>query len=187
MPTSRLLIVTIACLAGQITCDELDPNLKRCEDKAFNDPGYSPRCAYTCRNGLLADETEYWGIYKDATVCVVLQNGDPNKFQHVGTCKNGICVQYEGPNTQQVWSQLPELQDQFHECDTISSGDSVENCLFVCKKYQYPYEKEGYFYGVYKDGNKCKLENGEVGVCFSGFCHGKEYFPTIDNGPLKPS
>lgn len=26
----------------------------------------------------------------------VLENADPENFTHIGTCKNGACVQYEG-------------------------------------------------------------------------------------------
>uniref|UniRef100_A0A0K8RGW2 Putative basic tail protein n=1 Tax=Ixodes ricinus TaxID=34613 RepID=A0A0K8RGW2_IXORI len=158
MPASRLLIVTIACLAGQITCAELDPNLKRCEDIAFDDPGYSLGCTYACKNGKLDDETEYWGNYEDATVCVVLKNDDfdANHFDHIGTCKNGSCVEYKEENIQEVWSQLPQTQAQFHYCDPKSSEDAVDNCLYICEKeYQ---GKWGYFFGIYLDYNKCKIQ-----------------------------
>uniref|UniRef100_V5H446 Putative 18 3 19 kDa secreted protein n=1 Tax=Ixodes ricinus TaxID=34613 RepID=V5H446_IXORI len=97
MMAAQLLIVIVACL-GQITCAELDPLLKRCEDKAFDDPGYSLGCTYTCKSGNRSDDTEYWGTYYDATVCVDLNNGDPDQLNHIGTCRNGVCVQYEAEN-----------------------------------------------------------------------------------------
>nr|AAM93663.1 putative 18.7 kDa secreted protein [Ixodes scapularis] len=185
MLAAQLLIVIVACLAGQITCAELDPALKRCEDKVFEDPGYSLGCTYTCENGNTSDDTVYWGIYKDATVCVDLQDGDPNQFNHIGTCKSGTCVEYKEENIQQVWSTLPETQAQFHHCLRMSSKDPVDSCLYICKKHHHG--KERYFYGAYEDSNKCNLKNGDIGVCLSAFCHGPEYFPPIDNGPLKPS
>uniref|UniRef100_V5IG37 Basic tail protein n=1 Tax=Ixodes ricinus TaxID=34613 RepID=V5IG37_IXORI len=170
MMAAQLLIVIVACLAGQITCAELDPLLKRCEDKVFDDPGYSLGCTYTCKSGNRSDDTEYWGTYYDATVCVDLNNGDPDQLNHIGTCRNGVCVQYEAENIQQVWSTLPETQDQFHNCLRKSSENPVDNCLYICKKTAYG--KEGYFYGAYQDYNKCKLKNGDTGVCLSAFCHG---------------
>uniref|UniRef100_A0A0K8RHG1 Putative basic tail protein n=1 Tax=Ixodes ricinus TaxID=34613 RepID=A0A0K8RHG1_IXORI len=183
MLAAQLLYVIVACL-GQITCAKLDPALKRCPNKAFDDPGYSLGCTYTCKNGNTNDDTVYWGTYNDATVCVDLRDGDPNQFSHIGTCKSGTCVEYKEENIQQVWSTLPETQAQFHDCLRMSSMEPVEKCLYICKKTQRG--KEGYFYGAYEDYNKCKLKDGEIGVCLSAFCHGKEHFPKIDNGPLKP-
>ncbi|KAM7312425.1 uncharacterized protein ISCGN_009330 [Ixodes scapularis] len=180
MPAASLFIVIAACL-GQITCAELDPNLKRCPDDHFQNPGYSPGCTYTCKNGDSEDKTEYWGTYTDATPCVALTNDNSTQFTHIGTCKNGKCVQYGEDNIQQVWSRLPELQGQFHNCDTISSNNTVENCLYICKTDVY-----GYSYGLYQDRSTCKLKKGGLGICLSGFCHGREYFPTIDNDSLKP-
>ncbi|XP_029838107.2 uncharacterized protein LOC115321967 [Ixodes scapularis] len=166
MPAMRLLIVTVACL-GQITCAELNPALKRCEDKVFDDPGYSPSCTYTCKNGNVTDDTVYWGNYEDATVCVAFQDGDPNKFDYVGTCKNGTCLEYKEANTEQVWKTLPETQAQFHHCDSKSSRDPVDKCMYICKKSEAG--EEGYFYGIYKDYNQCNFNNGP-GQCRSGRC-----------------
>ncbi|XP_040070378.1 uncharacterized protein LOC115317933 [Ixodes scapularis] len=178
MPAASLLIVIAACLAGQITCAELDPDLKRCPDEDFENPGYSPTCTYSCYNGPLTDLTEYWGNFKDGTACITLRD-DPREPPHIGTCKNGTCVQYDGPNIQQVWSQLPELQAQFHNCQPVSTDDSVENCLYVCQSADF-----GYSYGIYKDRTECKLKKGGLGICLSGFCHGNKYFPTTDNDTL---
>ncbi|XP_040070384.1 uncharacterized protein LOC120843193 [Ixodes scapularis] len=181
MPAASLLIVIVACLAGQITCAELDPALKRCQDQDFEKPGYSPGCTYTCRNGSLEDKTVYWGEYRDATSCVALTNDNSTQFTHIGTCKNGKCVQYNESNIQQVWDRLPELQAEFHNCDPISSNDTVENCLYICKT-----DVHGYSYGLYQDLSRCKLKNGGVGICLSGFCYGNEQFSKIDNHTLKP-
>ncbi|XP_040070375.1 uncharacterized protein LOC115329887 [Ixodes scapularis] len=180
MPAASFFIVIVACLAGQITCGELDPALKRCQDQDFEKPGYSPGCTYTCKNGSMEDTTEYWGEYRDATLCVALTNDNLTQFTHIGSCKNGKCVQYAEDNIQRVWSQLPELQSEFRNCDTISSNDSVENCLYICKT-----DLNGYSYGIYQDRSTCKVKNGGLGICLSGFCHGKEYFPTTDNDTLK--
>uniref|UniRef100_A0A0K8RJI2 Putative basic tail protein n=1 Tax=Ixodes ricinus TaxID=34613 RepID=A0A0K8RJI2_IXORI len=79
MMAAQLLIVIVACL-GQITCAELDPLLKRCEDKVFDDPGYSLGCTYTCKSGNRSDDTEYWGTYYDATVCVASYNFTITEF-----------------------------------------------------------------------------------------------------------
>uniref|UniRef100_A0A0K8RL16 Putative basic tail protein n=1 Tax=Ixodes ricinus TaxID=34613 RepID=A0A0K8RL16_IXORI len=168
MMAAQLLIVIVACLAGQITCAELDPLLKRCEDKVFDDPGYSLGCTYTCKNGNRSDDTEYWGTYYDATVCVALRDGDPDKFDHIGTCKNGVCVEYKEDNIQDVWSQLPETQAEFHDCDHISSKDPVDKCLYICKN-RHEHGKDGYFYGIYQDYNPCKFNGGD-GQCRSGLC-----------------
>uniref|UniRef100_A0A0K8R980 Putative basic tail protein n=1 Tax=Ixodes ricinus TaxID=34613 RepID=A0A0K8R980_IXORI len=170
MMAAQLLIVTVACLA-QMTGAELNPDLKRCADKVFDDPGYSLGCTYTCKSGNRSDDTEYWGTYYDATVCVVLENGDPDKFDHIGTCQKGICVQYTGNNLQDVWNTLPELQGQFHDCPPVSSMDPVDNCLYICKRHQYG--KEGYFFGIYQDYNPCKF-NGKLGQCRSGLCIDQE-------------
>ncbi|XP_040070379.1 uncharacterized protein LOC120843189 [Ixodes scapularis] len=178
MPAASLFIVIVACL-GQITCAELYPVLKRCPDKDFNNLGYSPGCTYTCRNGPPEDITEYWGNYRDATPCVAPADDELTVFTHIGTCENGTCVQYDGPNIQQVWSQLPELQAKFHNCEPMSSDYSVENCLYICKTDSY-----GYSYGIHKDRTECTLKNGGVGICLSGFCHGNEYFPTTDKDTL---
>ncbi|XP_040070369.1 uncharacterized protein LOC115325303 [Ixodes scapularis] len=183
MPAASLFIVIVACL-GEITCVKLDPDLKRCPDGDFYDLGYSPHCTYTCRNGSLDDDTEYWGDYKDGIACVALTNANSTQFTHIGTCKNGTCVKYDEANIQQVWSTLPELQAEFHDCDTISSDNPVENCLYICKKSQFA--NEGFFFGIYRDRNTCKVKNGELGICLSGFCHGKKYFSKIDDDSLKP-
>uniref|UniRef100_A0A0K8RGT6 Putative basic tail protein n=1 Tax=Ixodes ricinus TaxID=34613 RepID=A0A0K8RGT6_IXORI len=168
MPAVSLFIVIVACLAGQITCAELDPALKRCPDEEFHKPGYSLGCTYTCRNGPPEDENEYWGNYRDATVCVVLENGDPNKFKHIGTCKNGACVQYEGDHIEQVWRKLPELQAEFHHCPQIKTDDIVDNCLYICQKSDDP-RGPGYFYGIYLDYHRCNFKGGD-GQCRSGLC-----------------
>uniref|UniRef100_A0A0K8RGL9 Putative basic tail protein n=1 Tax=Ixodes ricinus TaxID=34613 RepID=A0A0K8RGL9_IXORI len=169
MPGASLFIVIAVCL-GQITCAELDPRLKRCPDGEFHNPGYSLSCTYTCKSGDSEDKTEYWGNYRDATVCVVLENGDPDKFKHIGTCQNGKCVQYEGENIDQVWSQLPQLQDQFHRCPPLKKvhEEPVDNCLYICLEIDDP-RGPGYFYGVYEDYHPCKFSNG-IGRCRSGRC-----------------
>uniref|UniRef100_A0A147BXK5 Basic tail protein n=1 Tax=Ixodes ricinus TaxID=34613 RepID=A0A147BXK5_IXORI len=167
MLAAQLLIVIVACL-GQITCTELNPDLKRCQEKVFDDPGYSLGCTYTCKSGNRSDDTEYWGIYCDATVCVALRDGDPDKFDHIGTCKNGVCVEYTAVNVQQVWSILPETQPQFHDCDPKSSKDPVDKCLYICKK-SHEHGKDGYFYGIYQDNSPCNFKN-TTGQCRSGMC-----------------
>uniref|UniRef100_V5IBN8 Basic tail protein n=1 Tax=Ixodes ricinus TaxID=34613 RepID=V5IBN8_IXORI len=167
MTAAILLIVTVACL-GQVTYAELKPELKRCPDKVFDDLGYSLGCTYTCNNGNPQDDTTYWGTYVDATVCVVLQDGDPKKLDHIGTCKNGTCVQYEGENIEQVWSQLPQLGAQFHQCPQKSSENPVDNCLYICEQTNYPH-KTGYFYGIYQDYHRCNFNGGD-GQCRSGRC-----------------
>uniref|UniRef100_A0A0K8R8F5 Putative basic tail protein n=1 Tax=Ixodes ricinus TaxID=34613 RepID=A0A0K8R8F5_IXORI len=172
MPAGILLIVTVACLAGQVAYGELKPELKRCPDKVFDDPGYSLGCTYPCKSGNPGDDTEYWGIYAEAPVCVDLENGDPSKFNHIGTCENGKCVQYKGGNLEQVWHTLPALRGQFHDCPDQSSTYPVGNCLFICKK-SYQGGKDGYFYGIYLDYNQCKFKGGP-GQCRSGLCIDQE-------------
>ncbi|XP_042146066.1 uncharacterized protein LOC121835684 [Ixodes scapularis] len=167
MLAATLFTVIIASF-GEVKCAELDPDLWKCPDESFDDPGYSLNCTYGCKNGNPEDTNLYWGRYKDGTVCVVLQDGDPNKFDHIGTCKNGTCVEYKEDNIQQVWSQLPETQAQFHYCDPKSSTDPVDKCLHICNK-THPVGKSGYFFGIYLDHNPCNF-TGERGECRSGLC-----------------
>uniref|UniRef100_A0A0K8R3I3 Putative basic tail protein n=1 Tax=Ixodes ricinus TaxID=34613 RepID=A0A0K8R3I3_IXORI len=153
------IFTVIITTFGQITCAEVPSNW-RCPDKEFDDPGYSLGCTYQCINGNEADVNTYWGRYNDGTVCVDLQGGDPEKFNHVGTCRNGECVQYKEANIEEVWRKLPETQGQFHDCNPKSNATPVEKCMHICKKYA-PNGKYGYFFGIYQDYNACNVSTSK--------------------------
>ncbi|XP_042146427.1 uncharacterized protein LOC115317441 [Ixodes scapularis] len=166
MLAATVFTVIIAAF-GPITCFE-ESFYWRCPDEEFQGPGYALGCSYLCISGHKPDKKTYYGYYKDATVCVDLTGGDPELFNHVGTCKNGKCVQYAGANIEEVWSTLPETQRQFHDCNIKSSPYPVGKCMHICKK-NTPYGKSGYFFGAYQDYSAC-IVNGKTGECKSGLC-----------------
>ncbi|XP_042146068.1 uncharacterized protein LOC121835685 [Ixodes scapularis] len=166
MLATTLFTVIIATF-GPITCDEVPP-FWGCPDKPFDDPGYSLGCTYPCKNGNPQDPNTYWGRYMDGTVCVVLEGGDSDKLDHIGTCDKGICVEYKEENIHDVWSKLPETQPEFRNCDDKSSKEPVEKCLHICNK-THSVGKYGLFLGIYLDHNPCKFKTGP-GRCRSGLC-----------------
>uniref|UniRef100_A0A0K8R4S3 Putative basic tail protein n=1 Tax=Ixodes ricinus TaxID=34613 RepID=A0A0K8R4S3_IXORI len=168
MLAATVFTVIIATF-GQIRCAKLNRDFWNCPDESFDDPGYSLDCTYNCVNGNPEDLNTYWGRYRDGTVCVSLKGGDTDKFDHIGTCENGICVEYKKENIQDIWNTLPGMQPQFHNCNPKSSKEPVDKCLHICNKTQ-PAGKSGLFFGIYLDHNPCKLADGKTGECRSGLC-----------------
>uniref|UniRef100_A0A0K8RIC2 Putative basic tail protein n=1 Tax=Ixodes ricinus TaxID=34613 RepID=A0A0K8RIC2_IXORI len=174
--------VFIACFAGEITCDVLPQSTKNCNDNDFHEPGYAPGCKYHCTTGNEGENHIQWEAYKNATVCVEFKDDDDTKLDHVGVCFSGVCLDHikrcpgcTESELEQRWSSLPELNKEFHRCETRNQSSPVENCLYVCKESYYfdshNFVKIGYFYGIYEDGNLCKLEGDNTGVCRSGLCY----------------
>uniref|UniRef100_V5HE84 Putative 18 2 19 kDa secreted protein n=1 Tax=Ixodes ricinus TaxID=34613 RepID=V5HE84_IXORI len=93
MMAAQLLIVIVACLAGQITCAELDPLLKRCDDKVFDDPGYSLGCTYTCKNGNRSDRHRILGRLITMLPCAFRRrSGTSVRYPYVRTYVSYLLV-----------------------------------------------------------------------------------------------
>uniref|UniRef100_A0A0K8R9E3 Putative basic tail protein n=1 Tax=Ixodes ricinus TaxID=34613 RepID=A0A0K8R9E3_IXORI len=170
--------VILACFAGEITSNELKKmgkSVQGCNDNEFHDPGYAHGCKYHCTSGNEGETSIQEKEYSNATVCVVFKDNEDAKLDHVGICLSGECLGHRErcpkcteSELQQRWSQLPELAAEFHRCPDLSESDPVENCLYVCKA-THDNGKEGYFYGISKDNNPCKLTDGKEGTCRSGW------------------
>uniref|UniRef100_A0A0K8R8M1 Putative basic tail protein n=1 Tax=Ixodes ricinus TaxID=34613 RepID=A0A0K8R8M1_IXORI len=175
--------VILTCFAGEITCNELEKmgkSVQGCNDNEFHDPGYAKGCKYHCTSGDEGETQIQEKEYRNATVCVEFEDNDDTKLHHVGVCFNGICMDHRTrcpgcteSDLEQRWSSLPELAAEFHRCTTLKQSTAVENCLYVCKD-THDNGKGGYFYGIYDDGNPCKLAEGNEGVCRSGWCYTKD-------------
>uniref|UniRef100_A0A0K8RHH0 Putative basic tail protein n=1 Tax=Ixodes ricinus TaxID=34613 RepID=A0A0K8RHH0_IXORI len=171
--------MTIACFVGEITCNELKQlgqYIQSCGDNQFHEPGYSRGCTYSCTSGNEGENSVQINDYRNATVCVEFTDNDDTKLDHVGVCFSGVCLGHKErcpdcteSQLEERWSRLPELAGEFHRCRTLNEGAPVGNCLYVCTD-THEVGKEGYFYGIYKDGNPCTVENGKNGVCRSGWC-----------------
>uniref|UniRef100_A0A0K8RL11 Putative basic tail protein n=1 Tax=Ixodes ricinus TaxID=34613 RepID=A0A0K8RL11_IXORI len=171
--------VILACFAGEITCNEMKAmgkSIQSCNDDEFHDPGYSPGCMFPCTSGN-GETSLQMKKYKNATVCVDLEENEDKKLHHIGICLSGKCTGHRErcpecteSQLQQRWSSLPELGAQFHRCPTLDQSTPVGNCLYICKDIYDEVEKEGYFYGIYKDGNPCRLTDSTEGECRSGWC-----------------
>uniref|UniRef100_V5HBD2 Basic tail protein n=1 Tax=Ixodes ricinus TaxID=34613 RepID=V5HBD2_IXORI len=172
----------IACF-GEITCNELKQlgqYIQSCGDNQFHEPGYARGCTYSCTSGNEEENSVQINKYRNATVCVEFTSNDDAKLDHVGICLNGVCRGHTErcpdcteSQLQQRWSSLPELAAQFHQCPRLKQSAPVENCLYVCTATYDEVGKEGYFYGIYEDGNPCTSAGGEEGVCTSGWCYKK--------------
>uniref|UniRef100_V5HDU0 Secreted protein n=1 Tax=Ixodes ricinus TaxID=34613 RepID=V5HDU0_IXORI len=91
MLAATFIGVFIACFAGEITCDLLHQTPKSCNDDVFHEPGYAPGCKFPCTTGNVGEDSIQRKEYENATVCVEFK---------------------------QRWSQLPELNKEFHRCET---------------------------------------------------------------------
>uniref|UniRef100_A0A0K8R8P0 Putative basic tail protein n=1 Tax=Ixodes ricinus TaxID=34613 RepID=A0A0K8R8P0_IXORI len=184
MLAATFIGVFIACFAGEITCDLLHQTPKSCNDDVFHEPGYAPGCKFPCTTGNVGEDSIQRKEYENATVCVEFKDNDGTELDHVGVCFSGECLDHKKqcpgctePELEQRWSQLPELNKEFHRCETRNQSSPVKNCLYVCTAPHYfdshSLVKTGYFYGIYVDGNPCELEGDSTGVCKSGWCYSK--------------
>uniref|UniRef100_A0A0K8R3L5 Putative basic tail protein n=1 Tax=Ixodes ricinus TaxID=34613 RepID=A0A0K8R3L5_IXORI len=177
MLPATFLGVIIACFAGEITCELLHQFTKNCYDNEFHEPGYAPGCMYPCTTGNEGERHIQRKEYRNATVCVDFQDNDEMKLRHVGVCFSGVCLGHRQRcpdcnefQLQQRWNSLPELAGEFHRCARRNQSDPVENCLYVCKRTHDEVGKEGYFFGIYEEGNRCTRPDGKEGTCRSGWC-----------------
>uniref|UniRef100_A0A0K8RAH2 Putative basic tail protein n=1 Tax=Ixodes ricinus TaxID=34613 RepID=A0A0K8RAH2_IXORI len=171
--------VILACFAGEITCNEMKAmgkSIQSCNDDEFHDPGYAHGCKYHCTTGNEGETHIQEKEYRNATVCVVFQENENAKLDRIGICLSGECKEHKErcpgctePQLEQRWSSLPELAGEFHRCPTLNESTPVDNCLYICTD-THEVGKDGYFYGIYQDGNPCKVANGNEGTCRSGWC-----------------
>uniref|UniRef100_A0A090X830 Putative secreted protein n=1 Tax=Ixodes ricinus TaxID=34613 RepID=A0A090X830_IXORI len=163
--------VILACFAGEITCNEMKKigkvytGLQRRLNSTIRD--MHQVSMYPCTSGNAGEASIQGKEYSNATVCVVFKDNVGAELDHVGVCFSGECLGHRErcpgcteSELQQRWSQLPELAAEFHRCPDLSESDPVENCLYVCKA-THDNGKEGYFYGISKDNNPCKLTDGQ--------------------------